>query len=63
VANTLAYYDKATNNTVKSFIVYAPGPNVKDLPVMYVHNKLECFFPGRSFDPSLMFVVKGRSLS
>ena len=41
VANTLAYYDKATITAVKSFIVQAPGflfkaPNVS---IIIGHNK------------------------
>ena len=40
MANTLAYYDMATINAIKSFIVQAPGANVIKLftAVIYHHS-------------------------
>jgi hypothetical protein len=37
-----------------------PGPNVIKLFTAAIYNKLD-FFPGRPFQPSLMFVGKARS--
>jgi len=44
VANTLAYYDKATHTAVKTFIVQTPGVNVITTIIflMVGQNKLVC---------------------
>ncbi len=63
--NTLAYCFHDSVKAKTSFIRLTPGPNViKNLWLYFTDflNKLECFFPGKHFQPSLMFMGNARNL-
>ncbi len=55
--DALAYSTTALITSVKRFTVQSPVTYTMKL-ITDIHNKLECFVPGKSFQPSPMFAGK-----